>query len=1128
MLRHALRPLQILCVLPLTFSIQGCGSDQPSGGAAASEVPVEDLLARERAAAHFNAPAARLSAARDALRPLVEREDAKLEDLVHAGAIEIGAGDYDAAEAFFARAQVLNKGDLRIAYMRGCMFNNNGFFEEALAQFEIVHAGAPEDLPTMLCMAQALRELERDERCEEVLESIVSVGIDNGGSWYAAAVYRLSQHFATLGLADETRRYRDLWTQLSAQGFKPPSVKQIDEGSLGGVQAPVPAGTRVAGEKSLPEFTAEAPILPELAGAADFRLHDLNGDRLLDVLAWGETGVQVAFQGYDGWRVQRLHSGAARFALAFDLGNDDDLDVLVATSDSASFYEQTGKMDAEEWGARNELLPDSPGVINSMVALDADHEGDLDLILVGTFGARLWRNDGASQEEGRFTDVTSEAGLPAMEPLSWCIIEDYDSDQDVDFLLGGASATYLMSNLRGGLFEERAADDFGPKTRFASKPVVADIDGDARPDLLVRNESGEGSTIFSRRAEGGYQRDSIEWTIPTLGDPLQTDIDLDGSLDLIWPTAGKGCAGVLALATESEALVQMPGAESAVSLSVADIDRDADNDLIQLTSEGIQVHSAQIARPRGSGLEWIGGKDNKRAIGAICEARVGGSYRRIFWRGDSQLVGLGDVELVDIVRITWPNGVVQTEIDIEAGYLPVDTNSGPFIQAEGLIGSCPFLYTWNGEEFEFISDVLGITPLGLPMAPGMLVPPDHDEFVLVRGDQLQEKDGKLTMQFTEELREVTYLDRIRLDVVDHPIGSEVFPDERFCFPPFPVAHTHSVVDPLPAMRVTGSDGKDWTETLATTDDVHAVPFEPLGGQFLGLATPHWFDLEFDKERIAGAKKLRLVFTGWFYWTDASVNMASARTPGIDFVPPLLQVPDGAGGWRDTGPPIGFPAGKTKSMVIDVTDLLSREDPRLRLFSTLRLYWDRIVLATDDDDAELQVASLEPKSARLWRRGFSLPIPAERDDLPERFDYERKAVQMRWNQHPGLYTKLGDCLPLVMEVEDQYVIMGSGDALEVQFDASELPPLAEGFVRDYLVFMDGWAKDRDPNTVEALEVEPLPFHGMSGYPYREDEGFPDTPEHRAWRREWNTRPAYEQVVPISPSRQVEWLLGATRP
>jgi hypothetical protein len=435
-------------------------------------------------------------------------------------------------------------------------------------------------------------------------------------------------------------------------------------------------------------------------------------------------------------------------------------------------------------------------------------------------------------------------------------------------------------------------------------------------------------------------------------------------------------------------------------------------------------------------------------------------------------------------------------------------------QRLGQVGSCPFLYTWNGTTYEFISDVLGITPLGLPMAPGMLVPPDHDEYVLVKGEQLVPKDGLYELQFTEELREVTYLDRIRLDVVDHPADVEVFPNERFSFPPFPEAHTHTVRDALVPLSATDTNAKDWKDELARDDRRFAIPFDALPGPYRGLATPWTLELAFDAERVARGERLRLFLNGWFYWTDASVNVSVARHPDFEFVPPLLSVPDGNGGWKDFGP-IGFPAGKLKTMAVDVTELLNRADPRIRLTSTLRLYWDSIRLATDADDTPLVTTALEPRSAELWQRGFSRSHALLGEHDCEWFTWDELEPEPRWNQHPGLYTRLGEVVPLLGAIDDRFVIMGSGDALTVRFDATGLPPLPQGWRRDFLVFLDGWAKDRDPNTLEALHVEPLPFHGMSGYPYGPGERYPDDEEHRTYRREWNTRPATRWIDSLVP-------------
>jgi hypothetical protein len=343
---------------------------------------------------------------------------------------------------------------------------------------------------------------------------------------------------------------------------------------------------------------------------------------------------------------------------------------------------------------------------------------------------------------------------------------------------------------------------------------------------------------------------------------------------------------------------------------------------------------------------------------------------------------------------------------------------------------------------------------------------------------------------------------------------------------------HALRAPRAPLRATGSDGRDWTEALTEIDDVHAQPFEPLAPQFLGLATPHWLELEFEPELVRSAERLRLACTGWFFWTDASVNMASARTPGLASVPPTLQLPGPDGTWRDAGPPLGFPAGKSKTMVIELDEAvraaLDRERPRLRLVSTLRLYWDSIRLAVTDD-APLRITELEPVSARLWSRGFSRPIETGRADLPERFDWDALAEHARWDQHPGRYTRYDETLPLVQAIDDRFVILGSGDALAVAFGARDLPPLEPGWVRDYLVLLDGWAKDRDPNTLAALEVEPLPFHGMSTYPYGAGERFPDDEAHRAWRAEWNTRAERRWIPPLAPAREAEWAaeLAASR-
>ena len=56
----------------------------------------------------------------------------------------------------------------------------------------------------------------------------------------------------------------------------------------------------------------------------------------------------------------------------------------------------------------------------------------------------------------------------------------------------------------------------------------------------------------------------------------------------------------------------------------------------------------------------------------------------------------------------------------------------------------------------------------------------------------------------------------------------------------------------------------------------------------------------------------------------------------------------------------------------------------------------------------------------------------------------------------------------------------------------------------MVLADGFGKDMDLNSARPDTVEPLPFHGMSAYPYPPDEHYPSTEAHRRYRETYNTR------------------------
>jgi len=1113
-------------VLPAALLFLRCGGEPDTPEVGGKPVPVEVQTAREIAAALFADDS--LEESREALAPLLDRASVDAEDLLRAAVVELALDDEDQALALLKQAENRSENSARYHYLMGVLARREGDLEGAVARFRRAHELAENDIPTHVMLAVALGEMGDPEAAEH-LRRIVEIGPMFAGSWHVTAVYRLGRLLMQAGELEQAQEMLHEHSLLLARGITGVSDADIEKGTFGRLEFPAPSpGPRI--EPPTPPRLREVALLTELAGFKSLQVLDLKAEwrveregtevlsseiGTVDLVAHGPDGLVALIAGSDGgWETRRLYQGPVAAYRGFDLGQDGDLDFWVVTG------ERLLLLVAEDGSLvpASHPLPELPAAPLDLEVVDYDHEGDLDLLLVGSFGVRLWRNDGADVD-GSFNDATSESGLAASGAYAWCLVEDLDTDQDVDLLAGGAERVLLADNRRGERFEDESGR-LPPEVATDIEPIVADLDGDSRPDIWPKNGQG----VLWLGSPSGEYRSGVaaqSGSAPSAGGVL-TDVNLDGEYDLVLGEASGSASTLLSVGSPFQKVVSLLQAPSTVSAAIVGLAPSSGHqfELTLASDRGVAIYRGDASAPQGVRLVLRGAKDNRRGVGAIVEIRAGANYQRIYWQGEPRLIGLGSETQADWIRVTWPNGVVQTEMGLPAGADRV------IEQVEGLVGSCPFLYAWNGKTFGFVTDVLGITPLGLPMSRDQMVPPDHDEFVLIRGDQLVERDGFYELQITEELREVTYLDAARLDVVDHPKEAEVYPNERFTFPPFPKTHIHTVSRGLLPRRAMGSDGRDWTAEVGGRDLFFAAPFTPYRtrlesgeyrGQFLGLAPPHWLQLEFDPAELTSAATLRLIMTGWFYWTDSSVNMAVSRTPGISFVPPILQVPDGEGAWRDAGPPVGFPAGKVKTMVIDVSEILDRSDPRLRLFSTLRLYWDSIRLAIDDDAAPLKVTPLPVRTARLWERGFSAPYEIPGDLGLVWFDWDRLSPQPRWNQHPGLYTRLGQVGELLTEIDDRFVVLGAGDALTLRFDATQAPALPQGWKRDYLLFLDGWAKDRDPNARLAEMVEPLPFHGMSGYPYRPEESFPDDQRHIQWRIEWQTRPARRWIEPLHRER-----------
>jgi len=180
-------------------------------------------------------------------------------------------------------------------------------------------------------------------------------------------------------------------------------------------------------------------------------------------------------------------------------------------------------------------------------------------------------------------------------------------------------------------------------------------------------------------------------------------------------------------------------------------------------------------------------------------------------------------------------------------------------------------------------------------------------------------------------------------------------------------------------------------------------------------------------------------------------------------------------------------------------------------TNLCIYWDRIYLSERTEPPDVRLTRLDSTRAVLRYRGFSRPVIDPERRQPESFEYADVRAMSMWNQTPGLYTRYGEVRDLLSAADDRLVLMGSGDEVQVEFDARALPPVEEGRRREFLLLFEGWAKDGDANTAFSQTVEPLPFRAMSAYPYTAFERFP----RAEYAREYNTRPALRLLRPLPP-------------
>lgn len=1041
-------------------------------------------------------------------------------------------------------------------FMIGFMSRIDSRAEEAIPYFDRVLEVDPDDVGALFWKGMCLGDLGKHEEANALFNAAIKAD-----PYLAAAYHARHSRLMLLGRPEEARKSRETSDRLRAprgkafpiQGTLITAMAYHEIGKYAMAIRDYEVSEPVDQAATIRSIRADAPALgdwsygggpgPEFSlfnigsGTSDennvlahigrigpgVAVADIDGDGDTDVFlpAWGGAGRILLNDGRGEFSPADGSNGIDRECYAvsgvfFDADADGDQDLYLSCAGPNVFYRNRGDGTFEDRTEASGLSGRDDVVSISATPGDFDHEGDLDL-----FVANYCRTDDAdlsgapdelfqNNRDGTFKAIAAEYGVDGGDARSIGLLAiDLEKDQDTDLLvIRDKDAAALWLNERIWRFR---AGELPPEltgTDPAWGVAAGDVDRDGFEEVLVFRGPGADPTLFrtDRMARltavpGAFA--GVRWRTGAF-----LDADLDGRLDLVGD-------GMLALGADG---LPFPGRaakrdlpENARGVGFADFDGDGDLDRVTAASNVAALFLTEAPKDH----HWLAlALEGREALqpaawsartgpGQELELRAGRLWQPLRTRATTGFLstieavarfGLGPHTMADMVRIVWPDRVLQVESEIPADQVKriVELNRKP--------ASCPMLFAWDGERFQFVSDFLGVGGLGFFLGPGLYGESDPDEFVWI-GKWVKPIDDEIVLQVMEPLEEISYVDEATLLVVDHPAGMDVYPNERYVGEKalFPEARIYGVAEKVFPKAARDRFGKSVLDTILTVDRLYAPLTPDL--RFPGVAQEHALTLDFTGRvpECADGDRLVLFLNGWIEYGYSNTFFAAWQA-GVECAAPVLEVPDGQGGWKEVIRNMGCPAGLPKGMTVDVTGIVTAESPVFRIRTNLEVYWDQAFLGVDRAAGNITITRVSPKSAHLHDRGYPREFSPD-GNQPLLYDYGIMDPGYTFKYFAGEYTKFGNVTPLVQSADDEYVIMAHGEELTLRYDTAEFPPLPEGFERTWILYAAGWCKDMDPYTAFPNTVGPLPFRGMSGYPYGDGEEYPGG---AGWREKWNTR------------------------
>ncbi|HEX4486559.1 MAG TPA: FG-GAP-like repeat-containing protein [Terriglobales bacterium] len=754
--------------------------------------------------------------------------------------------------------------------------------------------------------------------------------------------------------------------------------------------------------------------------------------------------------------------------LAVDFNYDFKTDLVLAGAGGVRFFAQDSPSTFHDVSPQTKLpksVLDAP--YTGAWAVDIEADGDLDIVMGSARGVpTVLRNNG----DGTFLPTHPFEGISGIRGFAWA---DVDGDGNPDAaIIDGASHLHIFINQRQGQFRDRVLPINFPAVKAVA---VADANNDGILDFLAVQADGSIVRISDKNEGQSWDiAELVKSTKPIDGDArlLVADLDNNGAFDLVLATT---TGASIWLGDQKGVFTPSASIEKNI-FAAGDVNNDgrldlvgldADGQVIQASNHGAKNYHWQVVRPHAA--QAVGDQRiNPFGVGGEIEIRSGFLVQKLPIQGPQLHFGLGEQTEAEVVRVVWPNGTVRAEFGVKADQ--------EVVTEQRLKASCPFLFAFNGKKMDFVKDAVPWgSAIGLRINTiGTANIAATGEWYKIGRDQLVPHDGYYDVRVTAELWEVYYYDYIALMTVDHPAGTEIYVDERFSIPP-PKHGFTTVSTPHNIVSATDDNGRDVTALVSTLDGKALDDFGR--GQYQGITRDHFLEVDLGND-LPTTGPLYLVAQGSIHDTESSINVAVTqgqrwRAHGLS-----LEVPDGHGGWVTAKDNLGFPAGRKKTILFDLTNIFRPGTPhRIRIRTNLEIYWDALHWAQGAPDAAVKTATLNPQ-ADLHYRGYSV-IHRPDSGAPEVPDYyDMLGSKQQWRDLIGYYTRFGKVDELLNKIDDRYVIVASGDELSMRFQ--EQPPPPQGWLRDFVIVGDGWIKDGDFNSTFSKTVLPLPYHAKDLY------------------------------------------------